>query len=336
MRIESYQHRHAGHCESGVMSSLLSHHGLALSEPMAFGLSSALVFVHFPFVRVGGVALTSYRMPPGHIVKGLERSLGVRMERRRYRDAERGMRELDELLDAGQPVGIQTSVYWLPYFPPDMRFHFNAHNLIIFGREDDEYLVSDPVAEHPQRIKREDLKKARFVRGPFAPRGLLYYPVETPQEVDLARAVPNAIRRTLNINTRLPLPLVGLPAIRRMAKTMRELSRRHPDPRYQRLFVGSIVRMQEEIGTGGGGFRFIHAAFLQEAGKALNQERLLESAERMTDAGDQWRRFALLGARFVKAKEPTSDSFEQLADSLLECEEAERSAYAALRQAIAK
>jgi hypothetical protein len=160
--------------------------------------------------------------------------------------------------------------------------------------------------------------------------------VGTPQEIDLARAVPKAIRRTLNINTRLPLPLVGLPAIRRMAKTMRELPRKHPDPRYQRLFVGSIVRMQEEIGTGGGGFRFIHAAFLQEAGNALNQERLLEAAERMTEAGDQWRRFALLGARFVKAKEPTSDSFEQLSDSLLECEEAERVAYAALRQAIAK
>ena len=34
-------------------------------------------------------------------------------------------------------------------------------------------------------------------------------------------------------------------------------------------FLGNIVRMQEEIGTGGGGFRFMYAAFLQEAGDVL-------------------------------------------------------------------
>ncbi|APZ42048.1 BtrH N-terminal domain-containing protein [Acidihalobacter ferrooxydans] len=334
MQVEGYQHRHAGHCESGVMSALLSHQGLELSEPLAFGLSSALVFAHFPFVRVGGVPLTSYRMPPGHIIKGLERSLGVRITRRRYRDPARGMRELDELLDAGRPVGLQTSVYWLPYFPPDMRFHFNAHNLIIFGREGDDYLVSDPVVEHPQRIARADLEKARFVRGPFAPRGLIYFPTDVPQSVDLTHAVPRAIRRTLNINTRLPLPVVGLPAIRRMAKTLREMPRRHPDPRYQRLYVGSIVRMQEEIGTGGGGFRFIQGAFLQQAGHALGDERLHAAAEAMIAAGDQWRQFALRGARLVKAKQPTAQGFAELADELLACAEVERKAFEALRSTL--
>ena len=31
------------------------------------------------------------------------------------------------------------------------------------------------------------------------------------------------------------------------------------------LYLAQLVRMQEEIGTGGGGFRYIYAAFLQEA-----------------------------------------------------------------------
>ena len=30
-------------------------------------------------------------------------------------------------------------------------------------------------------------------------------------------------------------------------------------------YLAQMVRMQEEIGTGGGGFRYIYAAFLQEA-----------------------------------------------------------------------
>jgi hypothetical protein len=42
-----------------------------------------------------------------------------------------------------------------------------------------------------------------------------------------------------------------------------------------------IVRMQEEIGTGGGGFRFIYAAFLQEAGRLMGSTRLEEASRMM-------------------------------------------------------
>src|SRR5436189_5063966 len=86
-----------------------------------------------------------------------------------------GMERLDALLDSGKLVGLQTSVYWLPYFPPDLRFHFNAHNLLVYGRERDEYLISDPVAEMAVRCARADLARARFAKGVLAPRGLLYF-----------------------------------------------------------------------------------------------------------------------------------------------------------------
>ena len=144
----AFQHVQASHCESGVMSSLLRHHGLALSEPMAFGLASALALAYLPFIRLNGLPLIAYRMPPGAIVRGLDRGLqlGVRFET--FRSSEAGMARLDALLDEGKVVGLQTSIYWLPYIPPDLRFHFNAHNLLVYGREGDEYLVSDPVAEN--------------------------------------------------------------------------------------------------------------------------------------------------------------------------------------------
>ena len=116
-----FQHQHASHCESGVMSSLLRHHGLALSEPMAFGLASALAFAYLPFIRLNGLPLIAYRMPPGSIVRALDRGLdlGVRFETFRSPDA--GMARLDALLDEGRVIGLQTSIYWLPYIPPDLR-----------------------------------------------------------------------------------------------------------------------------------------------------------------------------------------------------------------------
>ena len=125
-----FEHLHASHCESGVMAALLRHHGMPLSEPMAFGLASAIAFAYLPFVRLNGLPLIAYRMPPGAVVRGLDRGLHLGMRFETFRSPAAGMARLDALLDEGKAVGLQTSIYWLPYIPPDLRFHFNAHNLI--------------------------------------------------------------------------------------------------------------------------------------------------------------------------------------------------------------
>ena len=168
----AFEHRHAAHCESGVMSSLLRHHGAPISEAVAFGLSGALTFAYLPFVKINGFPLIAFRMPPKAIIKGLRRPLGARIRFETFRDEAAGERRLDELLQAGQLVGAQTSVYWLPYFPPEMRFHFNAHNLLIYGKEGDDYLVSDPVAEEPVRCARaRSCARPASRAGCWRPRG---------------------------------------------------------------------------------------------------------------------------------------------------------------------
>ena len=122
-----------------MTSGLLRHAGLELSEPMALGLGNGITFAHFPFFKVGGLPLTSYRMPPGMIYKTLSKMLGFTLRRETFRSPDAGAAALDAHLAAGRPVGAQTSVFWLPYFPPTMRFHFNAHNLIVYGRDGGEY-----------------------------------------------------------------------------------------------------------------------------------------------------------------------------------------------------
>jgi hypothetical protein len=321
----AFEHHHAAHCESGVMSSLLRHYGLNISEPMAFGLSAAMFFAHFPFLKVEGFPLTAYRAAPGTIIRALQKNLGVRMQKERFRDPQRGTDRLDQLLEEGRVVGAQASVYWLPYFPADMRFHFNAHNMVVYGKQGQEYLISDPVAEYTVKCPREDLQKARFVKGVFAPKGLLYYPVEVPQTVDMQRAVHKALRKACFQMLRIPLPFIGVSAINNLANRIRNLEKKNPDPRYARLYIGFIVRMQEEIGTGGGGFRFVYASFLQEAARLLNHSRLNEACEAMTAAGDAWREFALLGARFCKKK--SDISLAQLADAMQGCAVKETEAF---------
>jgi hypothetical protein len=246
----------------------------------------------------------AYRMPPRSIIKGLQKPLGMKMRFETFRDAEKGMDALDQQLAEGRLVGLQTSVFWLPYFPEGMRFHFNAHNLLVYGRDGDDYLISDPVFEEPVRCDRAALMKARFAKGALAAKGLMYFPEQLPAAIDYKKQIPIAIRRNLHIMTKAPVPFIGIRGIRRMGKQLIKLA---SDPakreHYLPLYLGHIVRMQEEIGTGGAGFRFMYAAFLREAAKLLGNTELKEAATAMTEAGDHWRLFALRASKMCKGRE---------------------------------
>jgi hypothetical protein len=300
-----FQHRQSAHCESGVMASLLTHAGLPMSEPMAFGLASGLAFAYLPIVKLSGMPLIAYRMPPRYLIKTLSKRLGARLHSRTFGNPEQGRRELDAALDAGRLAGLQSSVFWLPYFPPEMRFHFNAHNLLAYGREGNEYLISDPVFEQPMRCAAEDLQKARFAKGALAAKGLMYWLDDVPLEQDWERLIRKSVLATTRILDGMPLPWIGIRGIQHLAGRIARL-----DPaqaKYNRLYLTHIVRMQEEIGTGGAGFRFMYASFLQEAGELLGDARLQEASVRMTAIGDDWRQFASACVRHSRNKgEPAS------------------------------
>ncbi len=331
--LTEFNHRQAAHCESGTISSLLRHAGLDISEPMAFGLSGAMTFAYIPLIKIGGMPLISYRMPPGRIVKGLTKRLGVSMEYQRFRQPEAGLQALRKHLTAGQPVGLQSSVYWLPYFPEDMRFHFNAHNLVAYAYDNNNFLISDPTFETPVVADAEALQKARFVRGTLAPKGLLYYPSHIPATIDYKSAIARAIKQNSNMMLRTPLPIIGVRGIRFMSRKIRRLASTHDTKEaYNKLYIGHMVRMQEEIGTGGGGFRFLYASFLQESAALLQMPELAQASNSFTDIGDEWRRYALYAAKMIKGR-MTMD-YDKLADQLVLLAEQEKEAHRQL-QAVA-
>lgn len=327
-----FQHKQTAHCESGTAAALLRHAGLDLSEPMVFGLSGALTFAYLPLLKVGGMPLMAYRLPPGRVIKGVTSRLGITMKYERFRRSEQGMDALNTHLDQGRPVGLQTSVFWLPYFPEDMRFHFNAHNLVAYGYDNGRYFISDPTFEQPVEADYESLQHARFVKGMLAPKGLIYYPQNIPENPDLAGAITKAIRGNVNMMLRTPLPIVGVRGIRFVAKRIRKLAADKSDV-FGKLFIGHMVRMQEEIGTGGAGFRFLYASFLQESSEILSSPALAEASILFTDIGDEWRRFALYAAKMLKGRMPLD--YGKLADQLLLVAELETQGYRKLEAALA-
>ena len=322
----AFDHRHAGHCETGTLSALLRDRGLDLGEPMVFGLGGGVFFVHLPFVRASGMTLTAYRDLPGAIMRRACRRLGIGLKVQRFRSEEQGEARLDSLLAAGNSVGLRTSVYWLPYFPKEMRFRFNAHHLVVFSREGEEYLVSDPVFDHVERCPAADLRRARFAKGLFAPKGLLFYPERIPRDFDLSRAVRKSIRHTCRRMTASPVPFIGVRGIRYLARQMRKWPAKL-DYGDAVLNVGTVVRMQEEIGTGGAGFRFMYAAFLCEAAEVAGLPALRDAGQAMADVGDRWRDFAVKGAQLCQGRLRGSAVFDELASMLEDCADREEGLY---------
>ncbi|MDH5368991.1 MAG: BtrH N-terminal domain-containing protein [Gammaproteobacteria bacterium] len=311
---EKFIHTPSAHCETGTVSNLLRSYGLEISEPMVFGLGSGMTFAYLKQIKINGLPLIAYRMPPKMIIKLLTwRISGLKFHYETFRNADKGMLALDEKLSQGNAVGLQTSVFFLPYFPQAMRFHFNAHNLVAYGKENNEYKISDPVFSHLVTTTADDLQRARFSKGALAPKGLMYYPSEVPESIDYDTVIPKSIRFMAKMNGRWnPVPFSGIKGMRLLAKNIARFDK--TDQHYAQLFMGHIVRMQEEIGTGGAGFRFIYAAFLQESANLLDSSFLHERSTEMTHIGDEWRDFAVLCARLSKKRkgQEYSDAAKQL------------------------
>ena len=327
-----FKHLQAAHCENGVTTNLLRSVGVdKLTEPLAFGIGSGLFFVYIPLLKINKGPAIAFRTMPGLIFKRTCKSLNIPVVRKKFSYKEEAEKFLNDCLQAGQPVGCQVGVYYLSYFPKEYRFHFNAHNIIVYGSEGDNYLISDPVMENVTTLTRYELERVRFAKGALAPKGQLYYPKENSIVTDdqLRNAIKTGIKRNVRDMIGIPGPIAGVNGI---AFTGRKIKKWKDKLGQQKagLYLAQLVRMQEEIGTGGGGFRYIYGAFLQEAHAFHPIDELLEISKIFTQSGDKWRSAAVQAAGIYKGRIGSQADFDVMGDYLLEIAEIEKKAFQAL------
>lgn len=327
-----FEHLQAAHCENGVTTNLLRRAGAEkLTEPLAFGIGSGLFYVQLPFLVINNGPAIAFRTMPGLIFKRTCNALGIPVFRKKFTSRELGKKFLDDCLDKGQPVGAQVGVFYLTYFPKEYRFHFNAHNMIVFGKEEDHYLISDPVMETATSLSDYELDRVRFAKGAFAPRGQIYYPKEKKIITDdqMATAIIKGIKRNVNHMLYIPGNIAGVKGIAGTGKKIKKWKNKLGDEKAG-LYLAQLVRMQEEIGTGGGGFRYIYAAFLQEALAYVPKNELLDISAIFTEAGDKWRNAAIQAAGIYKGRIGSQADYNVMGDYLIEISEIEKKAFRAL------
>jgi len=334
---KTYIHRQYAHCETGVTSALFQDMGIDISEPMIFGIGSGIFFGHLPFVKWSGLPISTYRSIPGTVFTKTAKRLGAKVVRKRFRNPQKGMDELRRVLRTGQLVAVTTNVYWLSYFPKRYRFNFNGHNLIVLYEIENGFRVSDPSAfEETVDCSTHDMERARFARGPMEPRGLMYYPLSVNPNPDIRKACITGILDSCNQMLKIPVPLFGVKGIRYLAKKIIKSPDKLGYVEACRQ-LAHVVRFQEEMGTGGAGFRFMFAAFLQEASELFESPELNELSNEMTAIGDIWREFAVVSARIIKQRKTKSEeTFEKAGGLMLICAGREEELFKNLRDVVGK
>jgi hypothetical protein len=185
--------------------------------------------------------------------------------------------------------------------------------------------------EATTRLSSYELDRVRFAKGALAPRGQLYYPAGnanvSPDQI--RKGIIKGIKRNVRDMLYIPGNFAGVKGIR---YTGRKITR-WPDKLGSQkagIYLAQLVRMQEEIGTGGGGFRFIYAAFLQEAFSYLPEEKLISISQQFTRSGDLWRSAAVQAAGIYKGRLSAQQDFNDMGEFLYQIADIEKQAFTAL------
>jgi len=331
-----FVHHQVAHCETGVTSALFRSQGVDISEPMIFGIGSGIFFGHLPFMKLSHLPITAFRSKPGSIFHKAAKRLGAKVVRKRFRSPQKGMDELRQVLKAGHIVGLATNLYWLPYISERHRWNFSGHNIIVLREIEGGFRICDPAFGDLVDCMADGLERARFVPGPMNPRGYMYYTKSVNPHPDLRKVCIAGMKDSCSLMLRIPLPIFGVRGIRFLARKVVKSPDKLGFQEACRHLAG-IVRWVEETGTGGAGFRYMYAAFLQETAELFGSAELADLAEEMTAIGDTWREFSVVAARIIKQRKTKSEAtFEKAGGLILNCADREEAFFNNLHKVVRK
>jgi hypothetical protein len=294
--ISGYRHRPGEHCGSTALRNMLLHYcGLDLSEALTFGLGSGIdsIYLHGPDgdpeVVIFGRRAT--------LESDLSEALGIDYVEEPEFDDERAWEKVRREIMEGMPTVICADTYYLDYRRFRVHFPFNRFVLVGFDDEKRQVHIHDRVNASPQPVSYEGLALARNpsqypiynLWGRFRSGS-----VRRTIEQACLLALKKAARRMTgqdDAQKKLILPwaegkeaegaagLDGLKMFQEQLPTWRDKDNANS-------ILSYASRTIEKFGSGGGNFRRLYAAFLEEARVMLPDvvdERLPALATRSAD-----------------------------------------------------
>jgi uncharacterized protein DUF4872/butirosin biosynthesis protein H-like len=292
VQLANFPHVPGIHCSSSSIADILRYDGQRLSEAMVFGLGSGLGFIfsndprHSPAYRFNGRALD---------LEGKFYALfGVRLPwlGRWHPQA------LEGALAQGRPLVAQTDIAYLPYYD---RVHFPLHGIVVTGWDGEHAQIADTFSAELQRIDASQLHDALAGAGsPFMDPPFRIAPAPRVEVSIDAATVTRAILVTAREMLEPAIPGTGIPAMRRLVAE-KTAWRESPDWAWSARFAYQGI---EKRGTGGGGFRSLYAAFLDEVRALVPAIDKVRAIERMRESSSAWSAMAQDLKRAFVANDP--------------------------------
>ena len=288
--VTGYRHRTGEHCASTAIRNVLDFHGIQLSEPMIFGLSSGLGF-HY----LASDELSPTRMFHGRtatLETDFHENVAIPFADQQEPDDGRAWDALRRELDAGNPVMISTDTYYLGY--QNTTSHFPGHRCVVVGYDgaSETVQIADRRFDEPQTCGFDELRRSR--NAPDYPMRCNNQYARFLGEVKLGRRLDDAIRVALRRNARhmldpddCELPS-GIPAMRRLADELPHWGAA-TDWSWAARFGYQIV---ERRGAGGSFFRSLEADFLAEAAPRVPELERAGLPAAMREIAADWRALA--------------------------------------------
>lgn len=324
----------AAHCESGTITSLLNHGGLNITEPLVFGIASGIFFGYFHKMKSFAFPTFIVRNKPGQMRTNLEKRLGVKFKTYDFKDTVKGQQVLDQLLNQNIPTAAQVDFFYMDYVPLWERVHINVHFLVVTGKEDHRYFISDAYFPEMVSLDSDSLEKGRFAGGNMSPKGFLFHLDKLPEKIDYHKAITKGISKACFYMLKIPIPFLGIKGMRMFAKKVVEWPKFARDTEHLSHEIMKINILLEDQGTGGAGFRFIYATFLQQAAAIIGKPELAELSGELMKIGDGWREISLFSARIGKNRDLGPEKLKQLSEMIYERADVEERFFKSLSQAI--
>ena len=300
------------HCETMTTRNLLRHAGLEISEPMLFGLGQGIGFGVFA-IKTMPAPFIAGRSKMEEVTKNAAANLGFEVAFRQTRSRKKAWDNIAAFVDAGIPVGAKLDCYYLDYFSSD--FHFAAHYVAVYGYDAERMFVVDTGQQGGAlTTARSGFEQGRLWKGPMASNALTWT-VNVPRgQIDWAAAARRAIRANAKSYLAPPIRNFGAPGIRKAAGMAVNWGQTLEDAPAQLAQMGMLM---ERAGTGGGLFRRMYGAFLDEANGYLRDDGVAQARGLIGKSAQGWTQAAaLLGAvqSHPAALDEVAQLFLQIAD----------------------
>ena len=276
-------HFPGNHCASTGIRNLVNFHGIAWSEPLCFGIGAGLGIWYMGFENSSPSRMIHVRS--ADIETQFFTRIGQDFAWKQFEDPIEAEKELCRCLDKGCPAILQSDIFHLPYY--DTQTHFPGHVITAWGYEQERqvFQVTDTERESVLDVPFENMRKARYCRDAyFSIQGNFYAPEEMAAPGNLPEIIRKAIRFNSHVLLNDGMDFQGVAALRKWKGEI-DAWERFEDWKWTARFAYQVI---EKRGTGGGGFRKMYAAFLEEAADYLPEIQTLGLAGMMRTASQAW------------------------------------------------